>query len=118
MRLVLPESELMMTSDLLPLPTTARLDMSIGQLVSWGNGARIVTAYETMVQRDTRRNVHPTDEPGRRRVVGSYDIDTAALARLAAEIRVVAEGWYATLDDFHNLCEEFDEADDGRIIVT
>jgi hypothetical protein len=119
MRMLLPDSAFILASGLVPLTVNAQLGMSIDALVAWGTDARVVTDYETMVQRrPSRPNLYSNNIVGRRRIIGSYDVDTAALARKAAQVRAAAERWLATLGDFRIQCERGVEEDEANIVVT
>lgn len=101
----LPGLDLYLASELQPFYMTTRLDMSLDSLLAWGSGRERLTVYETVVTplrprgRDWERAIRSE------RVVGVYDIDVAALARLPARVRAAAEAWEAGLTDLAGRCE-------------
>jgi hypothetical protein len=115
--LLLSGLDLHLMSELEDLTSPGRLDMGLDSLLAWGAGATTVTVYEMLVTRRPRtRNSSPTSPAGRRRIVGSYDIDVAALARAGAQARETTVRWEAGLASRWRECERTTEG--GEILVT
>jgi hypothetical protein len=91
--------------------------MSLDSFLAWGTGVERLTVYETRV---TRRKKVPSSSPtspaGRIRVVGSYEVDMAALALAFVQVRGVTEKWEAGLASSWRQCERTTEG--GEILVT
>ena len=105
--IVVPHRGLYLSSELLPLNTNyRRLGMLLGDLLVWGGGRERLTVYETVVTPMRQRRRNWDRAVGLERVVGTYEIDMAALARLAASALTVAEAWEAGLTDVTRRCEQ------------
>lgn len=107
--------DLYLMSNLQDLGSPGRLWMSLDGLLAWGSGRERVTVYETVITERRERNQGPA--LGQERIVGQYDIDIPALARLAARVRAATEAWEAGLTDLAARCTREPE-ETGEIIVT
>jgi hypothetical protein len=109
--------DLRLVSDLEPPTSPGRLSMSLDSLLAWGTGVERLTVYETRVTRRKKvPNTYPTSPAGRIRVVGSYEVDVAALALAFAQVRAATEAWEAGLASSWRQCEQTIEG--GDILVT
>ena len=119
-QMMVPHLGLYLASELLPLATTPRrLNMSLDSLFAWGSGRERLIAYETVVIPWPRRGRDRERAIWLERVVGAYQIDLAALARLAARARAAGAAWEAGLTDVARRCERIPiEEDEWGVVGT
>lgn len=95
-QLMLMGFNLHLASDLEHLGSPGWLTMPLGSLLAWGSGVERVTVYETRVTRRKQgRNAFPDSPIGRSRIVGAYELEPAALERMARLVREATLNWEA-----------------------
>lgn len=106
-----------LVTELEALSSPGRLTMSLDSLLAWGSGVEWLTVYETRVTRRKKdRNTFPDSPVGRSRIVGSYQLQAAALERAAGLIREATQEWEASVAGRWRECPRRTEG--GTIILT
>lgn len=113
--LIVTEKQLL--GDLLSASSLEILNMPLDKLLAWGAGVERITVIKSLA---TRRNAQAEDfrrQPvARRRVVGRYELDLAALRKVATDVREATERWEAEISDDWRQCER--DTEGGKITLT
>lgn len=116
-RFIFPVSQLSLASPLMS-GYSSGLRVPLRDLVAWGDGAKVLTVYETRVaRRKFKRNSFP-NAPGPNRIVLAYRLDPSPLAETATKVRLAVEEWQRSMGDFRTACPRVEEEDESLIIVT